>query len=132
MDATKPKPKPNPNPWLALLLTWIAPGLGHHYLGRKSKAILFFALVTFLYVFGMWLAGFRNVSLQRHQIYFLAEIPYGGATLLASLLTQNLRVEAFNPLHDVGLLFTSVAGLLNVIVMVDIYETLYPKEVTGE
>ena len=37
-----------PNPWLALLLTWIAPGLGHHYLGKRSKAILFFSVITFL------------------------------------------------------------------------------------
>jgi hypothetical protein len=38
MEATKP------NPWLALLLTLDSrPGSGHHYLGRKGKAILFFS-----------------------------------------------------------------------------------------
>jgi hypothetical protein len=78
--------------------------------------------VTFLYVFGMWLSRFLNVNFDRHEIYYFAEIPYGGATLLATLLTRHLRVETFNPLNDVGLLFTSVAGLLNIIVMVDIYE----------
>ncbi|MFO0981237.1 MAG: DUF6677 family protein [Planctomycetota bacterium] len=116
------------NPWIALLLTWIAPGLGHHYLGHKPKAILFFVLVTFLYAFGMVLSHFLNVSPERHWIYYLAEIPYGGATLLATLLTRSLKMVAFNPWHDVGLLYTSVAGLLNIIVMVDIYETVHPKE----
>jgi len=119
------------NGWVALLLTWIAPGLGHLYLGQRGKAILFFSVITFIYVFGMALSGFLNVSLERHAIYFAAQIFYGGATLIAELLTRNLRWVNANPLHDVGLLYTSVAGLLNIIVMVDIYEILHPREVSA-
>jgi hypothetical protein len=117
------------NGWVALLLTWIAPGLGHLYLGQRSKAILLFSVITFIYVFGMVLSRFLNVSLERHGIYFAAQIFYGGATLIAEALTRNLRWTQFNSLHDVGLLYTSVAGLLNIIVMVDIYEILHPREV---
>jgi hypothetical protein len=116
---------------VALLLTWIAPGLGHLYLGHRGKAILFFSIITFIYVFGMLLSDFLNVSLDRHAIYFAAQIFYGGATLIAELLTRNLRWVNANPLHDVGLLYTSVAGLLNIIVMVDIYEILHPREVSA-
>ncbi|MEW6745018.1 MAG: DUF6677 family protein [Planctomycetota bacterium] len=113
--------------WLALLLTWVFPGAGHWLLGRRRKGIYFFVLITALYVAGMILADFLNVSPQRYWFHYLAEVLYGAATLVATIATHSLRVESFNPYADVGVLYTSVAGLLNVIVMVDIYEIVNPR-----
>lgn len=113
--------------WWAAILTWLVPGLGHFLLGRRGKGILFFVMITTLYVWGMVLSDFLNVNQERHPIYFIAEAFYGLATLVAMVATQSLRIESFNPFHDVGLLFTATAGLLNIVVIVDIYETLHPR-----
>jgi hypothetical protein len=112
---------------LGVILTWLAPGAGHWLLGRRGKAVLYFSIITFVYVLGMWLGDFRNVAPRNFQLHFLAEILYGGATLPAMFFTQGLLLDSFNPLLDVGVLFSSVAGLLNVCVMVDVYETAYPR-----
>lgn len=40
-------------PWLAALLAWLIPGLGHLYQGRTGKGVLFFVCVFGTFVFGM-------------------------------------------------------------------------------
>jgi len=42
-------------PWLAALLAWLMPGMGHVYQGRTGKGILFFVCVFGTFVFGMML-----------------------------------------------------------------------------
>jgi TM2 domain-containing membrane protein YozV len=42
-------------PWIAALLAWLMPGMGHVYQGRTGKGILFFVCVFGTFVFGMTL-----------------------------------------------------------------------------
>jgi hypothetical protein len=40
-------------PWLAALLAWMLPGMGHMYQGRTGKGLLFFICVMGTFVFGL-------------------------------------------------------------------------------
>ena len=111
------------NPLVGLVLAWLLPGAGHCYLGRKGKGIYFFVLITTAYVLGLFLAGFCNVSIDRFPWHYAGEIFYGGATLIVQVLTEGVQVGEFNRFLEHGTLITTVAGLLNVVVMVDCYET---------
>jgi Family of unknown function (DUF6677) len=109
-----------------LLLGWLIPGGGHFLLGRRTQAGVFFVTVTATFLAGMALSDFGNVSLERHTYYFLAHIFNGAETLLAWFLTKGL-LEDHVPTHfgmhtgEVGVLYTAVACLLNVIVVMDAY-----------
>lgn len=48
-------------PWLAALLAWVLPGLGHVYQGRTGKGLLFFFCVFGTFAFGMWIGGGKVV-----------------------------------------------------------------------
>jgi uncharacterized protein DUF6677 len=119
---------------VCILATWIVPGAGHWLLGRRRKALLYFALITFTYLFGMWLADFRNVRLDQESmdLYFLGEAVCGGLTLPAWFFTRSLELVREQPLLDAGLLFSTVAGLLNLCIMVDVYETACPRAAPTE
>jgi len=109
-----------------LLAGWLIPGGGHFLLGRKPQAVVFFLVVSLTYLAGMALADFGNVSIERHSYYFLAHVFNGGETLVAWFLTQGV-VEDHVPTHfgiptgEIGILYTAVASLLNLIVMMDAY-----------
>jgi hypothetical protein len=115
-----------PAPALVVLAGWLVPGGGQYLLGRKPRATVFFFAVTLTYLAGMALADFGNVSLERHTYYFLAHVFNGGETILAWLLTMGV-VEDHVPTHfgihtgDIGILYTAVASLLNLIVIMDAY-----------
>ncbi len=40
-------------PWLAALLAWMLPGMGHMYQGRTGKGLLFFICVMGTFLFGL-------------------------------------------------------------------------------
>ncbi len=113
---------------LCVVAAWLVPGLGHWLLGRRGKALLYFVLLTFTFLCGMWLADFRNVRTDDDfWLYFVGESFLGGLAFPALWLTKGLELVRSQPRLDVGLLFSTVAGILNVCVMVDVYETACPR-----
>jgi hypothetical protein len=105
----------------AVLLTWVAPGAGHWYLGYRKKGIFYFVVITALFVAGMAIADFRNISYERHPVFFLAYAFYGGASLVAEVATHGLRMVGQLTREDVGCLYSGVAGLLNILVLIAAY-----------
>lgn len=108
-------------PLLAVLLTWIVPGAGHWYLGRRKKAAFYFLIITATFLAGMAIADFRNINLDRHPFFFITYAFYAGAAIVAQLATQALPLVQPLANNDVGCLYSAVAGLLNILVMIDAY-----------
>jgi len=121
---------PSRSPLAALALGWLIPGGGHAYGGQWGKAILFFSLITGLLVAGMAIGG-GTVILYR--LWFLAQLCAGGPTIALWPISQYLapshaQVDWASRWYDVGTLYTAVAGLLNLLVMMDAYLRLaYPE-----
>jgi len=105
--------------FLAAILGLLFPGAGHLYLGRRDKALFFAVGIGVCFVVGLVLADFQAVSWQKHPYHFLAQAWNVLPTLVTGWLTRSLRVVRELPLLDMGLLYTSVAGLLNVIAVLD-------------
>jgi len=112
---------------VACVLAWIVPGAGHLYLKRKGRGLVFLFCLLALFVMGVALQS----KLQLHIgfddplafIVSLAQMALGGPYLLARGLGfgegENL-VKAVT--YEYGVTFTAVAGLLNVLVMLDAYD----------
>jgi len=116
MDAPAKK-----NAGIALILAWVVPGLGHFYLGRRGKAVIFLVLIVGAFVYGMWLGDFNNVNPARYGKAFIAEI-LAGAPAAAGLVIarfQTATVDEGPQIFDVSFVYICVAGLLNLLVIVD-------------
>lgn len=109
----------------ALLLAWLIPGAGHVLLGKWKKGLFFFGILTATYLFGMWIVGFRPVSWDDNPFYFVGQ--YGsGATLAVAMLRGSekaiLRPEVHPSWFDPGLLYVCVVGLLNLVILLNIFD----------
>lgn len=114
--------------FICIVATWIIPGAGHWLLGRRKKALLYAIVLTAMFVIGLVLAEFRAVrSDDDFFLYLLGEGLYAGLTFPTLWLTHGLQLVAEHPRLEVGRLFATVAGLMNLCVMVDVYETAYPR-----
>ncbi len=49
------------DPWLAALLAWLIPGLGHWYQGRRHKALIFSICILSTFFYGLYLGEGRVV-----------------------------------------------------------------------
>jgi len=117
------------SPVAALALGWVLPGAGHAYGGQWKKAVLFFVLITALLVAGLALSGGTNLLSNR--LWYAAQICAGGPAVALTPVSQYLAahrpIDWADPLHEMGTLYTAVAGFLNLLVMMDAYIRLaYP------
>lgn len=126
-------------PEIAGALAWLIPGAGHFYAGHKIKGVLAFVLLGGLFLAGVVRSRGECVSLRKpdgHQFAFMAQIGAGLPTLAALAydaekipgLTPGYKTilrsdhEEYShqvPRSETGLLFTMIAGLLNILLVWD-------------
>ena len=108
------------NPFGAAALAWMVPGAGHLALGRWQKGVLYFTLIVATFVTGWLASGGENVYFEHGRWHTLVQ---AGAGLMTFAFGFGSKVA--NPQHtvmgyfEIGTLYTMVAGLLNLLVVMD-------------
>lgn len=120
------------------LLAWVWPGLGHLFLGRRGKGLVLMGSILALFVLGVAM----DSSLQLHVgfedplafLFSLAQMGAGAPYVVARLLgfgSPTDQLELFrivkSPTYEYGNTFTAVAGLLNILVILDALDTARGK-----
>jgi hypothetical protein len=108
-------------PVLAMMLAWLVPGLGHVFQGRRVRGAMVFLALVGLFLLGTYLAEGSNLSRERHFYYWSGQFLIGLPGILSELAFGDMRVTSHIPYVDTGLVFGCVAGLLNVLAMIDVY-----------
>ena len=118
---------------LAGVLSWLCPGAGHWMLGYRGRAVLIGGLLLGTFWYGETvLADNKAVTREVHPIFFGLQVGNGLSTLLAETIwgaphhpePENIRrLLADLPASlNLGILFCSVSGLLNVLVVLHILD----------
>ena len=110
----------------ACLFAWLLPGAGHLYLGRRGKGLIFLGAIGALFLLGVGMDS-------RLQLYLGFEDPLA---LLFSLAQMAMGLPYFaaralgfeagkvtSVTYEYGNTFTAVAGLLNILVILDALDT---------
>ncbi len=119
---------------IALLLGWLVPGLGHIFIRHRTRGLIFLVTITATFWTGVAVGGMRStVNPNERKLWFVAQLGTGGNTLLAwagheatkkSSDSQSDSVSQKSFAHwkslDVAIHYTGVAGLLNVLVLLDL------------
>jgi TM2 domain-containing membrane protein YozV len=109
----------------AAVLGWLLPGAGHLWLGRVRKGLVLGLLVSGTFVAGALLARGRTVTFDENPFYYIGQIGSG----LTLGVTQTLASNGLPPVNstarpevDAGLLYMSVAGLLNLLLVLNLFD----------
>lgn len=108
----------------ACVLGWLVPGLGHVVLGRVARGAGFAVVVLGLFVGGIVLEGKVYRPVRGEPLSYLAAVGAAGVGLPAAgaHLAGAAEGDLTSPYHDYGNTFTLVAGLLNLLVVIDAYD----------
>ena len=109
------------SPLLVCAAAWAVPGAGHLLLGRRRTGSILLAALPLMFAVGLWLDG-RLFPFEAGQplvlLMALADLGIGSPYLVAAALgLGDGRVVA--PTYEHGNTFLIVAGLLNLLVMLD-------------
>lgn len=113
-----------PTPYWILLVSWLVPGAGHWWLGRKRRALAFAALIAAALVVGCLLHG------NLHRV-----IPNQPLTVLATLGSMGMGAPYFVLRYflgyqgdlvatgfEYGSAFILTAGLMNLLLILDAWD----------
>ena len=105
-------------------IAWVMPGLGHVWLGRLRTGLILLVALTLMFAVGLWLEG-RIFGFDARQplvaLSALADLGIGAPYFLARALGFGEgRVVAAT--YEYGNSFLVVAGLLNLLVVLDAYD----------
>ncbi len=109
---------------VAAVCAWLVPGLGHVILGRGAKALYLGGLVLVVFGLGVLLGEGASVSQERFPLHWYGQIGAGLPAILADALLGNRPTGHTIDRLELGVVFSTVAGIMNLVVMVDAYETV--------
>lgn len=108
------------------ILAWLVPGLGHWLLGMRQRGIAMFLAIVLTFIFGVALGSVHQVDPDRpetHSFWYVLQLLTGLPAIIATFV-QNVLGEAadisiYGRGVDLGELYTRVAGLLNLMCLLD-------------
>ena len=109
---------------LLCLASWAIPGAGHLWLGRRAKGLIFLITLPLMFAIGLAIRGRLfpfDLSEPLVALAAIADISVGLPYFAAKSLGYGLGdVRAIT--YEYGNTFLIVAGLLNLLVVVDAYD----------
>jgi len=110
------------------LVAWILPGAGHLLIGERRRGVIILLTIAATFWGGVAIGGVRStVNPAQKKLWFFAQISGGGHAVLAYLLgvrsrdglTHDQLADARWGSAEVATVYTGVAGLLNVLAILD-------------
>lgn len=110
-----------PAPALAATATFLVPGLGQILQGRRGRGLLVFGCLVGLFAIGCVLAEGANLDRERHFYYWAGQFLLGLPAVAAEFAHGHPMVTSDIAYADAGVVLGCVAGMLNVLAMLDAY-----------
>jgi hypothetical protein len=109
---------------LLCVASWAIPGAGHLWLGRRAKGLMFLAALPIMFAIGLGVHGRLfpfDLSEPLVGLAAVADLGIGVAYFVASAFGLGVGdVRAVT--YEYGNAFLIVAGLLNLLVVIDAYD----------
>lgn len=108
---------------VAGFLAWLVPGLGHVYLGQRPRGVILLVVIAATFWGGVALGGVaETVNPHKRTAWFMAQISTGAHALAAWGWGNTVKEQASFyswRAEEVAVVYSGVAGLLNLLVIVD-------------
>ncbi len=114
--------------YLAIALGWLIPGAGHWLIGQRGRAVVFALAIHLLFFGGVLLGGVRVLNRPRQPVWDYSQFMAGWPMLVGNAVKNNTfpphakHPVGFAPLiQDVATAYCGLAGMLNLLVLVDLF-----------
>jgi len=105
----------------AAIASWFLPGSGHFLVGQKGKGVLMGGAVIAMWLLGLLFGLGHSVDRPLLSAWWIGQAGFGGGVLAAALTTGPAMMATIPPYYDLGFCLCTVAGLMNLVLVVDTY-----------
>jgi hypothetical protein len=101
------------------LLGWLLPGGGHFLLKQEKRAIIIFATITLTFCAGIYVGSIGVIDPIGAKPWYLAQILNSPMVAILGHVTAGGGFPVFGRPNEIGQIYTSIAGLLNLLCIVN-------------
>lgn len=112
---------------VVIAISWVVPGGGYFILGEKKRAIIIFIAIVAIFTIGIYVGSIGVVDpvaqglgiLGRLNPWYLAQVLTSPAVFLIGNATAAGSYPVYGKPQEIGQLYTSIAGLLNLLCIIN-------------
>ena len=104
---------------IAGLLAWCMPGAGHFFLKEKKRAAIICAVIVLTFCTGLYVGSIGVIDPIQSKPWYAAQILTSPIVLVLGHLTAPGGYSVYGRPNEIGQIYTSIAGLLNLLCIVD-------------
>jgi hypothetical protein len=101
------------------LLAWLVPGAGHFVLKEKKRAIIIFATIVLTFCVGIYAGSIGVIDPVGTWWWYVAQIMNSPMVAVLGHLTAGGAYPVYGRPNEIGQIYTSIAGLLNLLCIVN-------------
>jgi hypothetical protein len=103
------------------LLAWLVPGAGHFLLKERKRSLIIFITIVLTFCTGIYVGSIGVIDLTGPTPWYVALAQVMNSPLVAVLgiLTQGEKFPVYGWPNEIGQIYTSTAGLLNLLCVVN-------------
>ncbi|MBC8216985.1 MAG: hypothetical protein H8E73_00825 [Planctomycetes bacterium] len=101
------------------LLGWLIPGAGHFVIKEKARAIIIFAAIVLTFSLGLYVGSIAVVNPVTGKLAYAAQIMNSPMVAVIGRLSVKGHYSVFGKPNEIGQIYTSIAGLLNLLCIVN-------------
>jgi hypothetical protein len=101
------------------LMGWLVPGAGHLMINEKKHAIIIFITIVLTFVIGLYIGSIGVINPVGAKPWYVAQIMNSPAVAAIGRITTTGDYPVFGRPNEIGQIYTSIAGLLNLLCIVN-------------
>lgn len=101
------------------LLAWLVPGAGHFVINERKRAAIIFMTVVITFGMGLYIGSIGVVDPIGAKPWYVAQIMNSPAVAVFGHLTKTRHYIVYGRPGEIGQIYTSIAGLLNLLCIIN-------------
>ena len=101
------------------LMAWVVPGGGHFLLNEKKRSLIIFITIVLTFGVGLYVGSIGVINPVGAWPWYLAQIMNSPLVVAIGRLTADGSYPVYGRPNDIGQIYTSIAGLLNLLCIVN-------------
>jgi hypothetical protein len=112
-------------------LAWLVPGAGHYALNEKRRAYVIFVSVVLTFLVGLYVGSIGVIDPVHARPWYAAQVMNTPLVMLLGRLSTTGNYRVFGRANEIGQIYTSIAGLLNLLCIVNAVYVAHLRSVGG-
>ncbi|MBP8304456.1 MAG: hypothetical protein KBE04_10050 [Phycisphaerae bacterium] len=114
------------------LLAWAIPGAGYWALGDRQRAIVVGVTILAVFVLGLYIGSIGVVDSENAGYWYAAQVITSPVVFWIGSSARTGHYTVYGRPYEIGQIYTSIAGLLNLLCIINALYRAHVREVPGQ